>query len=83
MNRLLRTGFSTLALAAACGSPPPPPRKPAAPLVAPKPVVDDDIKPMGRSTARHSPGVREEPKRPMTLISAPVIQFTRCAAHVC
>ena len=33
-------------LAAACGSPPPPPRRAALPPVAPKPVADDEVKPM-------------------------------------
>jgi len=42
MKRIVCLGL----LAAACGSPPPPPRRAAPAPVAPKPVTDDEIKPV-------------------------------------
>jgi type IV pilus assembly protein PilP len=45
MNRFLLLCCAAL-VAAACGSPPPPPRRAAAAPAAPKPVTDDDVKPV-------------------------------------
>jgi type IV pilus assembly protein PilP len=46
MNRFLRILPLLTLIAAACGSPPPPPRRAPAPVVAPKPVSDDEVKPV-------------------------------------
>lgn len=45
MNRALRT-LALVALLAACGSPPPPARRSAPPPAVPKPVTDDEVKPI-------------------------------------
>ncbi|HUJ24736.1 MAG TPA: pilus assembly protein PilP [Myxococcales bacterium] len=45
MSRLLRIAC-VAALLAACGSPPPPPRRATPPPTAPKPVTDDEVKPV-------------------------------------
>src|SRR5207302_7060958 len=48
MNRQGLAFICAALLAAACGSPPPPPRRtaPAASAAAPKPVTDDEVKPL-------------------------------------
>ena len=48
MNRQALAFFCAALLAAACGSPPPPPRRtaPGAVAAAPKPVTDDEVKPL-------------------------------------
>lgn len=46
MTRLARSALLAALVAAACGSPPPPPRRLAAAPVAPKPVTDDEVKPL-------------------------------------
>jgi type IV pilus assembly protein PilP len=46
MNRTLLRTLAAALLAAACGSPPPPPRRAPPPTVAPKPVTDDEVKPI-------------------------------------